>query len=119
MQSKAVSPKEYLESLPDDRREVIGQIQKVVQDNLPEGFTEVMQYGMLCYVVSHEIYPKGYHCNAKDPLPFFALASQKNSVNIYHMGLYADKNIYDWFVSEYPKHCSSKLDMGKSCIRFH
>jgi hypothetical protein len=118
MQSKAVSPKEYLESLPDDRREVIGQIQKVVQDNLPEGFTEVMQYGMLCYVVPHEIYPKGYHCNAKDPLPFFALASQKNSVNIYHMGLYADKNIYDWFVSEYPKHCSSKLDMGKSCIRF-
>lgn len=118
MQSKATSPIDYILELPLDRQEAIKNIQKAILDNLPLGFKEVMQYGMLCYVVPHEIYPKGYHCNPKDPLPFFALASQKNSVNIYHMGLYADKNIYDWFVSEYPKHCSAKLDMGKSCIRF-
>lgn len=118
MQSKATSPIDYILELPLDRQEAIKNIQKAILDNMPLGFKEVMQYGMLCYVVPHEIYPKGYHCNPKDPLPFFALASQKNSVNIYHMGLYADKNIYDWFVSEYPKHCSAKLDMGKSCIRF-
>lgn len=118
MQSKATSPNDYILELPLDRQEAIKNIQKAILDNMPLGFKEVMQYGMLCYVVPHEIYPKGYHCNPKDPLPFFALASQKNSVNIYHMGLYADKNIYDWFVSEYPKHCSAKLDMGKSCIRF-
>lgn len=118
MQSKAASPIDYILELPLDRQEAIKNIQKAILDNMPLGFKEVMQYGMLCYVVPHEIYPKGYHCNPKDPLPFFALASQKNSVNIYHMGLYADKNIYDWFVSEYPKHCSAKLDMGKSCIRF-
>lgn len=118
MQSKATSPNDYILELPLDRQEAIKNIQKAILDNMPLGFKEVMQYGMLCYVVPHEIYPKGYHCNPKDPLPFFALESQKNSVNIYHMGLYADKNIYDWFVSEYPKHCSAKLDMGKSCIRF-
>lgn len=118
MQSKAISPSDYLKELPEDRREIIQKIQKVILDNMPMGFKEVMQYGMLCYVVPHEIYPKGYHCKPTDPLPFFAMASQKNAISIYHMGLYADKNTYDWFVSEYPKHCKSKLDMGKSCIRF-
>jgi len=118
MQSTAISPSDYLEELPEDRREIIQKIQKVILENLPVGFKEVMQYGMLCYVVPHEIYPKGYHCKPTDPLPFFALASQKNGISIYHMGLYADKSTYDWFVSEYPKHCNSKLDMGKSCIRF-
>jgi hypothetical protein len=94
------------------------QLRKIVLDNLPAGFKEVMSYGMLGYCVPHEIYPNGYHCNPKDPLPFFAMASQKNSINIYHMMLYADKELHDWFVAEYPKYSKSKLDMGKSCIRF-
>lgn len=118
MQSKAITPDQYIDELPEDRKLVMQQLRKVVVANLPKGFKEVMGYGMLGYVVPHEIYPNGYHCNPKDPLPFFAMASQKNSINIYHMVVYSDKNLHDWFVAEYPKHCKSKLDMGKSCIRF-
>jgi hypothetical protein len=73
---------------------------------------------MIGYVVQHSIYPSGYHCDTKQPLPFISIASQKNFVAIYHMGIYANTILMDWFVSEYPKHCTAKLDMGKSCIRF-
>ncbi len=118
MQSSALTPDQYTAELPDDRKAVIQKLRTIVIDNIPPGFEEVMGYGMLGYSVPHSIYPKGYHCNPKDPLPFFGMASQKNTVNIYHMGIYADQKLYDWFVSEYPKHCKSKLDMGKSCIRF-
>ena len=118
MQSAALTPDQYISELPEDRKIAMEQLRKVVTDNLPAGFKEVMSYGMLGYCVPHEIYPNGYHCNPKDPLPFFAMASQKNSINIYHMMLYADKDLHDWFVAEYPKYSKSKLDMGKSCIRF-
>jgi uncharacterized protein YdhG (YjbR/CyaY superfamily) len=118
MQSAALTPDQYISELPEDRKIAMEQLRKVVLDNLPAGFKEVMSYGMLGYCVPHEIYPNGYHCNPKDPLPFFAMASQKNSINIYHMMLYADKELHDWFVAEYPKYSKSKLDMGKSCIRF-
>ena len=118
MQSAALTPDQYISELPEDRKIAMEQLRKVVTDNLPAGFKEVMSYGMLGYCVPHEIYPNGYHCNPKDPLPFFAMASQKNSINIYHMMLYADKELHDWFVAEYPKYSKSKLDMGKSCIRF-
>lgn len=118
MQSNALTPNQYISELPEDRRIVMEKLRKVVLDSIPAEFKEVMSYGMLGYCVPHEIYPKGYHCTPKDPLPFFAMASQKNSINIYHMMLYADKDLHDWFVAEYPKHCKSKLDMGKSCIRF-
>jgi uncharacterized protein YdhG (YjbR/CyaY superfamily) len=118
MQSTAATPDQYISELPEDRRNAMEQLRKVVIDNIPAGFKEVMSYGMLGYCVPHEIYPNGYHCNPKDPLPFFAVASQKNSINIYHMMIYADKNLHDWFVAEYPKYSKSKLDMGKSCIRF-
>jgi len=118
MQSKALSPDQYISELPEDRRKVIEKLRKVAMDNLPNGFKEVMNYGMMGYVVPHEIYPNGYHCNPKDPLPFFGFASQKNTVNFYHMAMYVDHNLYDWFVSEFPKHSKSKLDMGKSCVRF-
>ena len=118
MQSKAATPDQYISELPEDRRNAMEQLRKVVTDNIPAGFKEVMSYGMLGYCVPHEIYPNGYHCNPKDPLPFFAVASQKNSINIYHMMIYADKNLHDWFVAEFPKYSKSKLDMGKSCIRF-
>lgn len=118
MQSAALTPDQYISELPEDRKIAMEQLRKVVTDNLPAGFKEVMSYGMLGYCVPHEIYPNGYHCNPKDPLPFFAMASQKNSINIYHMMLYANKELHDWFVAEYPKYSKSKLDMGKSCIRF-
>jgi len=118
MQSDAKTPDQYIAELPDDRRAVIEKLRKVSQDSLPDGFKEVMGYGMMGYVVPHEIYPNGYHCNPKDPLPFFGFASQKNSVNIYHMVLYSDKKLHDWFVSEFPKHSKARLDMGKSCVRF-
>jgi len=118
MQSAATTPDQYISELPEDRKIAMEQLRKIVLDNLPAGFKEVMSYGMLGYCVPHEIYPNGYHCNPKDPLPFFAMASQKNSINIYHMMLYADKELHDWFVAEYPKYSKSKLDMGKSCIRF-
>ena len=73
---------------------------------------------MLAYVIPHSIYPDGYHCDPKTPLPFMSVASQKNFVAIYHMGIYANKELLDWFLDEYPKYCKRKLDMGKSCIRF-
>lgn len=118
MQSSALTPNQYIAELPEDRKAVIQKLRKVVIDNIPSGFVEEMGYGILGYVVPHSLYPKGYHCNPKDPLPFFGMASQKNTVNIYHMGVYADPKLHDWFVAEYPKYCKSKLDMGKSCIRF-
>jgi len=118
MQSKAITPEAYLAELPEDRRIVMEKLRKVALENLPKGYKEVMSYGMLGYVVPHELYPAGYHCTPNLPLPFFNIASQKNSINIYHMVLYGDKEMHDWFVAEYPKHCKSKLDMGKSCVRF-
>ncbi|WP_310555050.1 DUF1801 domain-containing protein [Flavobacterium sp.] len=118
MQSDARTPDQYIAELPNDRRKVIERLRKVSRDNLPEGFKEVMGYGMMGYVVPHELYPNGYHCDPKQPLPFYGFASQKNSVNIYHMAVYADKKLYDWFVSEFPKYSKARLDMGKSCVRF-
>lgn len=118
MQYKANSPEHYIEQLPEDRQKVVSRIRKIILDKLPNGFEEQMSYGMLGYVVPHSIYPDGYHCNPELPLPFINLASQKNYVALYHSGIYADKDLYNWFVSEYPKHSKRKLDMGKSCIRF-
>ncbi|MFY8097597.1 MAG: DUF1801 domain-containing protein [Flavobacterium sp.] len=118
MVSNATTPQEYIEQLPDDRKEAIKRLREVIIAHLPEGFTEGMGYGMIGYAVPHSIYPAGYHCNPKLPLPFLSFASQKNSINIYHMGLYAKKELYDWFISEFPKHSKKKLDIGKSCMRF-
>ncbi|WP_432671497.1 DUF1801 domain-containing protein [Flavobacterium sp. SM2513] len=118
MQSNVLHPKEYIESLPEDRKNPVRKLQEIILENLPEGFQEHMGYGMLCYSVPHSIYPAGYHCDPKLPLPFISLASQKNSINLYHMGIYADEKLLQWFQNEYPNHCKTKLDMGKSCIRF-
>lgn len=118
MQSTAKNPKEYLDSLPDDRKEAIGKLRNSILEKLPKGFEESMNYGMLCYNVPFSIYPNGYHCNPEMPLPFLSLASQKNFIALYHMGIYADPELLNWFVAEYPKHSKQKLDMGKSCIRF-
>ena len=118
MQYKADSPDDYIAQLPEERQEVVSQIRTVILQNLPKGFEEQMSYGMLGYVVPHTIYPNGYHCDPKLPLPFINLASQKNFIAVYHSDIYADPKLYDWFVSEYARQCKYKLDMGKSCVRF-
>ena len=118
MQYKANSPEEYINQVPEDRQETLKELRKIINKNLPKGFQEGIQYGMIGYYVPHTIYPDGYHCKPTEPLPFMSFASQKNSVNLYHSGIYAVPEIQDWFVNEYPKHCKRKLDMGKSCIRF-
>ncbi len=109
---------EYINSLAEDRQVVIKKLQAIIKKNLPKGFEEEMSYGMIGYVVPHKLYPAGYHCDPKLPLPFLSIASQKNFIALYHMGMYAKPELLDWFTSEYPKHCKSKLDMGKSCVRF-
>ena len=109
---------EILTSLPEDRVAPFNRLHDVIVENLPEGFEAAISYGGLGYVVPHTIYPAGYHCKPVEPLPFAGLASQKNSINFYHMGIYSDPELLNWFVSEYPKHSKQKLDMGKSCVRF-
>jgi uncharacterized protein YdhG (YjbR/CyaY superfamily) len=118
MTSKATTPDQYIKELPADRKEAMIKLRETIAKNIPKGFKEMMGYGMMGYAVPHEIYPAGYHCNPKDPLPFAGLASQKNFIDFYHMGIYAMPELLKWFVSEYPKHSSAKLDMGKSCVRF-
>jgi len=118
MPAKAKTVKEYIDNLPDDRKKVIKKLRTIIKKNLPKGFKEVISYGMIGYVVPHSIYPDGYHCSPELPLPFMSMASQKNFVAVYHMGIYADAKLMKWFTAEYPKYVSTKLDMGKSCIRF-
>lgn len=118
MQYKAISPEDYISQIPKERQEAMEKLRKVIKDNLPKGFEEGMNYNMIGYYVPHSIYPNGYHCDTKLPLPFMNIASQKNFMALYHMGMYAKKEILDWFTLEYPKHCKYKLDMGKSCVRF-
>ena len=118
MKSAAVTVQEYLDALPPERKPALSQLRKMILKNLPKGFSEAMGYGMPSYVIPHSLYPAGYHCDPKLPLPFLSLASQKNFIAIYHMGLYADEKLMKWFTSEYAKLAISKLDIGKSCIRF-
>ncbi len=117
MQYKANTPEEYINQLPEDRIEPIKKLRQTIINNLSKEVEEVINYGMLGYVVPHSVYPEGYHCDPKTPLPFMNVASQKNFIAIYHMGMYAHKDLLNWFTAEYPKHCKYKLDMGKSCIR--
>lgn len=118
MVNQFTKPEEYISSLDDERKAIIEKFRKIIHKHLPTGFEECIQYNMLAWVVPYEIYPDGYHCKPKLPLPFLNLASQKNFIALYHMGIYANKELLDWFVAEYPKHAKYKLDMGKSCIRF-
>jgi len=118
MKIKANSISEYLENIPNERKAVMKKLIKTIGVNLPKGFKEQLGYGMPSWVVPHSLYPEGYHCSPELPLPFINIASQKNFIALYHMGIYANPELLNWFVTEYPKHCSRKLDMGKSCIRF-
>lgn len=115
---KPATVQEYLNSIQEERQVPFDKLRNTVLENIPSGFEETMNYGMIGYVVPHSIFPAGYHCDPKLPLPFANIANQKNFIALYHMGIYADESIYKWFVEEYGKRCKYKLDMGKSCIRF-
>lgn len=118
MQIQADSVEDYISKIPEERQEVFRKIFNAVNDNLPQGFKENISYGMVGWAVPLETYPAGYHCTLGSPLPFISLASQKNFIALYHMGIYAKPELLDWFVAEFPKYSKRKLDMGKSCIRF-
>ena len=118
MVSSATNVTAYMDALPEDRREVMQKLRDVIKSNIPKGFEETMSYGMIGYVVPHGIYKAGYHCDSSLPLPFISIASQKNFIALYHMGIHADVELMKWFMEEYPKVCKGKLDMRKSCIRF-
>ena len=118
MQSKASSPEEYIAEMPADRQQAFKKLRAVIKKNLPEGFQEVMGYGMIGYVVPHSKYPAGYHCNPKLPLPFMNIASQKNFIAVYNMAIYSSPAILKWFTKAHAKASSKKLDMGKSCLRY-
>jgi uncharacterized protein YdhG (YjbR/CyaY superfamily) len=117
MRIESTSCDDYLSKVQEKHHDALVKLRDTIKKNLPKGFEEQLNYGMLGYVVPHTIYPDGYHCDTKLPLPFMNLASQKNFIGLYHMGIYADKKLYDWFVKEYEKRVPSKLDMGKSCVR--
>lgn len=118
MKIEASSPDEYIKKVPEDRMHAISLLRSKINENLPKGFQETMSYGMIGYVVPHSLYPKGYHCDPKLPLPFMNLASQKNYIAVYHSGVYASEKLHDWFITEFKKRTGKKPDMGKSCIRF-
>lgn len=118
MRIKATSIQDYIAKVPKERQAAVKKLRSVVKKNLPKGFKEELSYGMIGYVVPHSLYPPGYHCDPELPLPFANIASQKHFIALYHMGVYADQKLYNWFVTEYKKRANHKLDMGKSCIRF-
>ena len=118
MRTEGTTPEQLIANSPEERREAMMKLRKTILDNLPEGFKEGIGYGMIGYSVPHSLYPAGYHCDPKLPLPFMSFASQKNFIAFYHMGLYADKQLLDWFVNEFQQVSKTKLDMGKSCVRF-
>ena len=117
MKIKAENIEEYFANIPEERRDPMNKLRAIINKNIPKEFTEMLNYGMPGWVVPFSVYPDGYHCNPKLPVPFINIASQKHFIGFYHMGIYANPELYKWFVNEYPKHCSRKLDMGKSCIR--
>ncbi len=118
MRITANSPEEYISKLPDDRKEAITKLREIINKNIPDGFEEQMNYGMIGWVIPHSLYPNGYHTDSKQPLPFMNIASQKNHIAVYHSGVYSDKELNNWFVNEFKEISKRKLDMGKSCIRF-
>ncbi len=118
MQSKATTVAQYISELPAERKEAITKLRKVIKSNLPKGFKEEMNYGMIGYVVPHGLFPPGYHTTPHLPLPFMNIASQMNFIAVYHMCLYSNPKLLKWFTTEYEKAKIGKPDMGKACIRF-
>lgn len=118
MKANGLTVEEILANVPEERAESFNKLHDIIVKNLPKGFEAGISYGGLGYVIPHSIYPAGYHCKPVEPLPFAGIASQNGSINFYHMGVYSDPKLLEWFVSEFPKHTKQKLDMGKSCVRF-
>ncbi|MFL5730714.1 MAG: DUF1801 domain-containing protein [Cytophagaceae bacterium] len=118
MPSIVKTPEDYLKQVSKDRLESFGKLRVTILKNIPKGFEECIAYGMISYVIPHSLYPDGYHCNPKIPLPFISIASQKNFIALHHLGLYGSPKLLDWFVKEYAAKCEFKLDMGKGCVRF-
>jgi uncharacterized protein YdhG (YjbR/CyaY superfamily) len=118
MKYEAKTVEEYFAQIPEERKPAIKKLWDTIRDNIPEGFAEDLNYGFPGFVVPHSIYPDGYHCDPKQPLPFINIASQKNFIGFYHMGVYSIPELLKWFTDNYPKHSKTKLDMGKSCVRF-
>ena len=118
MQYKATSAEDYISQIPKERQAALKKLRAVIKKNLPKGFKEGVGYGMMGWSVPHSLYPPGYHCNPKDPLPFIGIASQKNFIAVYHMGVYAIPSLLKWFVAEHAKVSKKKMDMGKSCLRY-
>jgi hypothetical protein len=110
MKYNAKTPDEYISLLPEGRQVPMRRLRQVVLDNLPEGFVETMSYGMIGYVVPHTLYPDGYHCDAKLPLPFVNIVSQKNYIALYHNGLYAIPGLQQWFEDQYSKRGANKYE---------
>lgn len=118
MTIKARTIAEYVKQIPEDWQQVFEKLLSILRENLPPGFEECLSYGMPAFSVPHSLYPKGYHVSPKVALPFISIASQKNFIAFYHMGLYATPELNSWWQEEYPKYSKRKLDMGKSCVRF-
>ena len=118
MQIPADSIEDYVSKVPEERNEAFRKLFETISKNLPKGFQTNLSYGMIGWSVPLETFPAGYHCSPGTPLPFINLASQKNFIALYHMGIYANPELMQWFVEEFPKYSNQKLDMGKSCIRF-
>ena len=118
MELESKNVEDYISKIPIEQRDVFHNIRNAILKTIDKQFEECIQYNMVSYVVPKSLYPEGYHCDPSLPLPFVSIAAQKTSVNLYHMGIYSNPDLLEWWKSEYNNHCKSKLDMGKSCIRF-
>ena len=117
MSPKATPLEDYFAALPEERQAPMARLRAVINDHIPTGFEEQLSYGLPGWVVPHSLYPPGYHCSPELPLPFMSIASQKNFIGVYHMGIYASPELLAWFQAAWAEHMPTKLDMGKSCIR--
>ncbi len=118
MTTSKITVTDILNNIISDRKIPFNTLHNVIVEHLPNGFETAICYGMISYIVPHSLYPAGYHCKPQEPLQFAAIASQKNAITLYHLGLYGNTELMDWWRREYPKYSKQKLDMGKGCVRF-
>lgn len=116
MQQPGHTPAEILANLPEDRRALVQALRDVINANIPEGVEEGMQYGMIAWFVPHSVFPAGYHCDPRQPLPYVSVANQKGGVSLYLFCTYLDPAHTAWFAEAW-KATGKRLDMGKGCVR--